>query len=134
MSDLGERKRPAGLVWASTVLFLEAAVLLFLGGLMLIEVVLGSAKSVPTALALAALVLAPGVWLIFVVRALLRCSRWARNAALFWQLIQLSIASASFTGRFANWLIGSVLVITAVIIIALLFTKPVMRATLQNEG
>jgi len=126
-----EQKRPVGLLVASTVVFIEAAVLLFLGGLLVIDIILGNAKSLPTALALAALVLAPGVWLVFVVKSLLRCRRWARNAALFWQLVQLSVASASFTGRFANPFIGSALVITAVVVIALLFTKPVMRATLE---
>jgi hypothetical protein len=135
MSNLKPSRRPVGVVAASTVVFIEAAVLLFLGGLLVVDTMLGSAKSVPTAVALAALVLAPGIWLVFVVRALLRCRRWARNASLFWQLVQLSIASASFTGRFANPLIGSALVVTAVIVIALLFTKPVMRATLEaNEG
>jgi hypothetical protein len=132
MSNLGSDKRPTGLLVASAVVFIEAAVLLFLGGILMIDVGLGSAKSVPTALALAALVLAPGVWLVFVVRSLLRGNRWARNASLFWQLVQLSIASASFTGRFANWAIGSALVISAVIVIVLLFTKPVMKVTLPS--
>ncbi|MEN9753293.1 MAG: hypothetical protein RL670_984 [Actinomycetota bacterium] len=133
MTHTDANRRPLGLLIAALVLLLEAAVLLFFGGLMVIDIIVGAAKSVPTAAALAALVLTPGVWLLFVTRALLRGNRWARNAALFWQLVQLSVASASFTGRFANAWIGSALVASSVILLVFLFTKPVMQATLPKE-
>jgi hypothetical protein len=72
------------------------------------------------------------VWLAFVVKALKDGRRWARNAAIFWQLVQLTVAWGSFTGEFANAAIGVGLILPSVAVIALLFTKPVFDAT-QGE-
>ena len=133
MTNQTPSSRPLGLLVAVLVLLVEAGVTVFLGGMLLIDILLGNAKALPTAIALMLLVLAPGVWLFFVSKALLAGRRWARNAAIFWQLVQLSVASASFTGRFANFAIGTALIVTSVAIITLLFTKKVMRATLPDE-
>ena len=133
MSEPAAEKRPVGLQATALVLLLEAGVITFLGGWLIIDIVLGQARALPTAIALALLVIAPGIALFFVANSLLACKRWARNAAIFWQLVQLSVASASFTGRFANFAIGSALILTSVAVIALLFTKPVMRATLPKS-
>jgi len=58
--------------------------------------------------------------------------RWARSGAIFWQLVQLTVAWGSFTGQFANAAIGFGLIVPSVAVIALLFTKPVFDST-QGE-
>ena len=133
MADSPVNKRPIGLTVAVIVLLIEGLLMVFFAGRMVIDVVVGAAKSVPTALALAALALIPGLWLGLAARALRAGKRWARNAGVFWQTVLLSVASASFTGRFANAFIGVTLIVVAVLVLVLLFTKPVMRATLPRE-
>jgi drug/metabolite transporter superfamily protein YnfA len=92
----------------------------------------GEVKSLPTMLALAVLGLVLAVWLAFVAKALASGRRWARNGAIFWQLVQLTVAWGSFTGEFANPIIGVGLILPSLAVIALLFGKSVFAAT-QGE-
>ncbi len=86
-------------------------------------------KDAPTLFALVAIFLLATTLLFFVARQLVFKQRWARSAAFFWQLIQLSIAWSSFSGEFANFYIGGYLVVTSIVTIYFLFTKPVIEET-----
>ncbi len=92
----------------------------------------GDVRDLPTMLALVALGLGLATWVGFIIKALIAGRRWARSGALFWQLIQLTVAWGSFTGEFANAAIGFGLILPSVTVIVLLFTKPVFDAT-QEE-
>lgn len=92
----------------------------------------GDVRDLPTMLALVALGLGLATWVGFIIKALVAGRRWARSGALFWQLIQLTVAWGSFTGEFANAAIGFSLILPSVTVIALLFTRPVFDAT-QEE-
>lgn len=125
-----QTKRPAGLIW---VMILVAAEGLVIGGLAIwlaIALITGGAKSLVTSLALLVLVAAAAGWLNLIVRGLLRGKRWARSAALFWQLVQLAVASGSFSGQFGSQAIGWALIVPSVVVLVLLFTKPVVAATM----
>jgi hypothetical protein len=124
--------KPIGLKAVLAIIGLEQIVVLYLLSSYLIATFAGQVKSLPTMLALAALGLIVAIWLAYVFKALYEGRRWARSGAIFWQLVQLTIAWGSFTGQFANAAIGIGLIIPSVAVIALLFTKPVFDAT-QGE-
>ena len=124
--------KPIGLKAVLAIIGLEQIVVLYLLSSYLIATLAGQVKSLPTMLALAALGLIVAIWLAYVFKALYEGRRWARSGAIFWQLVQLTIAWGSFTGQFANAAIGIGLIIPSVAVIALLFTKPVFDAT-QGE-
>ena len=98
-----------------------------------VEIIAGASKSFVTAISLFALVLAAAVWVGNIVAGLARNRRWSRSGAFFWQLVQLSIGTASFSGQFANWMIGAALIVPSVAVCALLLTKPVVAATQQQS-
>ena len=124
--------RPLGLKAVLGILGVELCVLIALVVTYVVATLSGEVKSLPTMLALTALGVILAVWLAFTIKALRDGRRWARNAAIFWQLVQLTVAWGSFTGQFANFGIGIGLILPSVAVIALLFTKPVFDAT-QGE-
>jgi hypothetical protein len=124
--------RPPGLKAILTILGVEFFVLIAIVITYVVATLAGEVRSLPTMLALAALGLVLAVWLAFVVRALAAGRRWARNGAIFWQLVQLTVAWGSFTGEFANPAIGVGLILPSLAVIALLFEKKVFAAT-QGE-
>lgn len=124
--------RPLGLKIILGILGVEFSVLIAIVVTYVVATLAGEVRSLPTMLALAALGLVLAVWLAFVVKALASGRRWARNGAIFWQLVQLTVAWGSFTGEFANPLIGVGLILPSLTVIVLLFEKSVF-ATTQGE-
>lgn len=131
MSDQKPRQ-PLALKLVAGVIALEALVVLGLAAIILLEIFAGTSKSFTTAIALFAMVAAAGTFVAFIAVSLLRSKRWARSAALFWQLVQLSVATGSFTGQFANALIGMALIVPSLIVAILIFRKDVVAATMQQ--
>ena len=126
------KQRFKALVWqlkiAIMLVLLEASIM----GLISISAIPGgfiTLKDAPTLFALIAIFLLATTLLFFVARQLVFKKRWARSAAFFWQLIQLSVAWNSFSGEFANFYIGGYLVVTSVVTIYFLFTKQVIEET-----
>jgi hypothetical protein len=89
----------------------------------------GNVSSLGSTLFLVALLLLGATWIGFAVRGLLQAQRWARSAAVFWQLAQLSIAFASFFGQFANYGVGLAIAVPSLGCLYLLFTKASIDAT-----
>ncbi len=126
------KQRFKALVWqlkiAIMLLTLEASIL----GLVSLSAIPGgfiTLKDAPTLFALIAIFLLATLLLFFVARQLVFKKRWARSAAFFWQLIQLSVAWNSFSGEWANYFIGGYLVISSFATIYFLFTKAVVDET-----
>jgi hypothetical protein len=135
--NLGTRMKnlknlPAGLLTVIVVIALEASVLAYFGIQLGIGILGGESRAFTTAIALFAMVAAAAAWLFYVAFSLTRSKRWARSAALFWQLVMLAIASGSFTGQFGSQAIGWALVAPAVLVVILVFTKPVVESTLEG--
>ena len=131
MTKLPE-KAPVGLVFASILLWAEG---LFVGALAArlgLALTSGETKSLVTSVALFALVAAASAWVIYIGFGLRKGKRWARSGGVFWQLIQLAVASASFSGQFGSQAIGWGLIIPSVWVLILLFSKKVVAATLGN--
>jgi hypothetical protein len=111
------------------VLFFEAAVLAVVSGLLIYDLVAEVPTSFASAVGILILVVFAAVWLVFVGVGALHARPWVRAAALTWQVLQLAIAIGSFQGAFARDDIAWFLLVPAVIVIALLFTRSVMAAT-----
>lgn len=125
-------KAPSGLVLATILLWAEG---LFLGALAArlgAALVSGETKSLVTSVALFALVAAASAWVIYIGFALRKGKRWARSAGVFWQLVQLAIATGSFSGQFGSQAIGWGLILPSVLGLGLLFSKKVVAATMGN--
>lgn len=123
---------PAGLIAVIVIVALEASVLAFFGAQLGLGILAGESRAFTTAIALFAMVAAAAAWLFYVAFSLTRAKRWARSAALFWQLVMLAIASGSFTGQFGSQAIGWALVAPAAVVLILVFTKPVVESTLEG--
>jgi hypothetical protein len=123
-------KRPFGLILAAALVAAEGLFVGALAGRLGVALVAGETRSLVTSVALFALVAAAAAWVIFVSISLLKGRRWARSAGVFWQLVQLAIASGSFSGQFGSQAIGWSLIVPSVLVLALLFSKKVVAATM----
>lgn len=110
----------------AVILAIESLAVLGFGAWMLLDLFSGQAKSLPAALTLIALYLAAGTWVGYLAFGVRKGARWARSGAIFWQTCQLFLASQSFTGRGASPVIGIALILPSVLVLALMFSKPVL--------
>jgi len=123
---------PMALRAASILVFVESFALVLGSGYFGFGIISGQARALPTLIALTAFTLAAAAWVGYIARSLMAAKKFARTPAVIVQLFQLSVAYGSFTGQFANPTVGFVLSVPSVIVIVLLFTKPV-SALLQRE-
>jgi hypothetical protein len=122
--------RPIGLIFTALLVALEGSFVGALAARLGLALLSGDTRSLVTSIALFALVAAAAIWIIFVALNLFRGKRWARSAGVFWQLVQLAVASGSFSGQFGSQAIGWALILPSVLILALLFSKKVVAATM----
>lgn len=128
-SAAGGVHRPWPVTALAVMLFLEAAILAAAAGFLFFELVTEVPTSYASAVAILGLVVLAAVWLAIVAVNTLRMREWVRGAALTWQVLQLAVAVGSFQGLFARDDIGWFLLVPAVIVLVLLFTRSVMTAT-----
>jgi hypothetical protein len=124
--------RPRLLVALAALLFLEAAVLGVVACFLLYELVTEVPSSYASAVAILVLVAAAAVWLVLLGLGALHSRPWVRGAVLTWQVLQLAVALGSFQGLFARDDIGWFLLVPAVVVLFLLFTRSVMAATRRD--
>jgi len=117
----------------AVIVFVEFLLLVGATGFLVIELFVATPSSFPTAIALTVVVAIAAVWLAVITVNILRCEPWVRSAALVWQVLQIAVAIGSFQGLFARQDIGWALLIPAVVVLILLFTPPVIRATSQRD-
>ena len=121
-------RRPRAIVVLAALLFVEASMLAVLAGFLLFELVVEKPTSLASALAILVLVILAAAGLVAVGVGVLRTQPWVRGAALTWQILQIAVAVGSFQGLFARSDIGWLLLIPALLVIGLLFTRSVMDA------
>jgi len=122
------RPSPA-LVLLAVLLFAEAAGLALVG-IWLIGAMLTSAPAtLGGGIAIIVLALGAAAFMFAVALGSLRGQRWIRGAAVTWQLMQLALALGAFQGVLAVPSVGWALLIPAVLVIVLLFTRSVIAAT-----
>lgn len=122
------------LLLLALIIFLESTLLFAALGYLIFELSSEQPQSYPSAIALSILTALAAVWVAVIAVNVLRRQAWIRGAAVVWQVLQISVAIGSFQGVFARPDIGWLLLIPAIVVIGLLFTKPVLAATTRREG
>ena len=125
-------EKPLSLRVVAALVGLEGLFVLGLAASMLVGLLTGEARSLVTLIALLVLVAAAGAWVVSVALGLSKGKRWARSGALFWQLVQLAVATGSFTGQFGNAGIGWALILPSAAVLVLLFQKSTIAATIEK--
>jgi hypothetical protein len=126
---VSEKTKPALLYVLSGLIFLEAAGLaagtIYLG----IEIFIGNSTYLTTAIAYAVTALIVTVLVVVVGLATLRARPWIRGATVTIAILQLLLAYSILITKAPT--VGWVLVVPAVLLIVLVFTPPVLRATMR---
>ena len=100
---------------------MQAIVLWVLGAQAILALVEGSVTSLTSSLFLVGLILGAAVWASNVAFGLWTLRRWSHTPALMLQLLGAAIGTASFSGEFAEPLIGTALLATSALGFVLLF-------------
>ena len=132
-SNTAPQVRPRALVALAAVIFFECAVLVVVAGFLAFELFADKPTSYLSAVAILILAVVAAGWVFVIGMGALRARSWIRAAALTWQVLQLAVALGSFQGLFARDDVGWVLLVPAVIVLVLLFTPSVVKATARRE-
>ncbi|HEV7811526.1 MAG TPA: hypothetical protein VGO99_01090 [Leifsonia sp.] len=125
--------RPRALLLLATLLFAEAAALGAATFFLTFELFTRVPDSYASAIGITVLSALAAVWLGAMAAHTLRGSPWIRGAAITVQLLQIAVAVGAFQGLFARPDIGWLLMIPAILVLVLLFTRSVLTATSRPE-
>lgn len=121
-------RRPA--VRALVVLLgIEALFMVGLSAWFLFELVAAKPSSFASALAIFVILLIATVFVSALAIGAIRRRTWIRGGAVTWQIVQIAVAIGAFQGVFAQPGIGWLLLIPSLVVLVLLFTKPVIAVT-----
>jgi hypothetical protein len=127
-------ERTSPLVYAlAGILFLESAAVGVATAYLIVELLIDQPGSYVGALFLTALTAIATVWAALMGIHTLRGSPWIRGSAVVWQVLQIAVAVGSFQDPFSRPDIAWLLLIPAIAVMVLLFTKPVIAATTRPE-
>ena len=130
---MSDRQRPP-LFWVLIVLLVgEFLLVAALAVTLLIELLIATPASFPSAVALTVLAFAAAAWLGAIVVGAVRGHAWIRGAAIVWQVLQFAVGASAISGTFSTPAIGGPLVLVAIVAFVLLFTRPVVDATSRRE-
>jgi uncharacterized membrane protein len=124
---VNELQKPRALYVLAALLFLEAIAVAGGAVYLVVETVLSTPTYYATSVALAVVAVIAAVGLFLVARFTLLGRPWIRGAAICWQIIQVLVAVSILQASAPD--VAWILIVPAVIIIVLLFTKSVMAAT-----
>ncbi len=124
--------RPVGLVVVSVAELLEAAGLVVLA---VWAIAAGPSSPYPqTAYGVGGTLLLAGALLVLIGLGTFRGRPWSRTSGLVWQVVQLLVGLYAFQGQGAQPGLALIAVVPAVLVIVLLFTRPVREATSRSAG
>jgi hypothetical protein len=126
-------RAPVLLKILAVLLFAEAAALAAGAVFLLVELLVETPQSYAAAVAILAITALAAVWLAIIGVNTLRGRPWVRAAALVWQVLQIGLGIGSLQGLFPREDIGWFLIAPAIVVIALLFTGPVLAATRRDS-
>jgi hypothetical protein len=116
----------------AVLIFAQCALLAVATGYLVIELIIATPDSYASAVALAVLTTIAAVWLAIIGVNVLRGSPWVRGATIVVQVLQIAVAIGAFQGAFARPDLGWLLLIPAIAALVLLFTAPVLAATVRR--
>lgn len=114
------------------LLLAEATGLAGLTAFLLFEILTEVPDSYAAAIGITVLAAIATFWLVIVAINTMRGFAWVRGAVVTMQVLQIAVAIGSFQGLFARTDIGWLLLVPAVAVLALLFSRPVMAATARR--
>jgi len=121
-------------VLLAAVLFIEAAALSVATATLVIELLIDRPDSYASALALTVISAIAAVWVTAIAINSLRGRAWIRGAAIVVQVLLAAVALGSFQGILPRADIGWLLLIPAIVVMVLLFTKPVLAETSARDN
>lgn len=119
--------------WLFAVVAAEAAALIAATAWLITEMVVTSADSVKTAIALIVLTGLVAVWVSATAVGLVRRARWARGSAITWQVLQAAVAFGASQGDRPVWWLTALLIVPAVAVVLLAVSKPIRALYLPDE-
>jgi len=132
--QLPDISRTPGLVKVlAAVLTVETLALVGTTIFLIFELLVAPADSVASAVALTVVVAIAAIWLGFIVVNTLRGNAWTRGATIVVQVLFGAVAIGSFQGLVPRLDIGWLLLIPVIIVLVLMFTKPVLAHTNHRE-
>ncbi len=117
----------------AVLIFAQCAMLLAATGFLVVELIVATPDSYASAVALAVLTAIAAVWLAVIGVNVLRGSPWVRGAIIVAQVLQVAVAIGAFQGAFARPDLGWLLLVPALAALTLLFTPPVLAATVRHS-
>jgi len=134
VSEPKVRRRPALLILLAALIYLEATALGVASVVLLLDLLTQRPDSYASGVAILVLTILATVWLAVMATHALLGRPWIRGGAVTWQVLQIAIGIGSFGGLFSRPDIGWLLIIPAVLVLVLLFTPTVIRATKRPES
>jgi hypothetical protein len=128
----GTVRRPRALLLLATILFAEAGLLWAAVVWLILELLTATPTSLTSAVAILVLVLIAATWVTAIAINSLRRRSWIRGAAVTWQLVQIAVAVGCFQGFYARPDLGWALLLPSVVVLVLLFQRPVIAATTSD--
>lgn len=122
-------KRRPQVVILLILLFVELVLVGAAAVYLVIELLIDTPQSLPSAIAILVLTVLAAVWLATIILHTMRGRSWTRGATVVWQVLQASIGFGAMQGLFPRPDLGWPLIILSLVVLGLLFTKPVMAAT-----
>jgi len=126
------RPRHAQVVALVAVLALECLALVGATVFLVFELMVATPASYASAIALTVVVALAAVWVGAIVVGAWRGAPWTRGASIVVQVLLVSVALGSFQGFLPRPDIGWLLLLPAIAVFALLFTKPVRAHYFAN--
>jgi uncharacterized membrane protein YhaH (DUF805 family) len=124
---VNERPKPALLYVLAALILLEGAALAAATIYLVVEIFVGDPRSVSTAIAYAVTAAVITALVLVVAWAALRARPWIRGATVCIAVLQLLVAYSILITKEPT--LGWVLAVPAIVLLILLFTRPVLRAT-----
>jgi hypothetical protein len=118
----------------AVLVFLEAAALAVITIVLILELLVARPDSYASAIALTVITAIAAAWVAAIAVGILRSRAWTRGAAIVVQVLTAAVALGSFQGILPRADIGWILLIPAISVMVLLFTKPVIAAmTIRDD-
>jgi hypothetical protein len=130
---VNETRRSPSVYLLVVLLFAESALLIAAAVYLVVQVITDGSGSVVSAIALTVLTAVGAAALFAVARGVLAGRAWTRSAALVWQIIQGAVGIFALQGEGSRPDVGWGLLIPAIVVVILLFTKSVIATISRRE-